>query len=72
MYHFIRMAKKSIYVEDHYVQSLEETPIYTRYVEYKSVLALSNAKLHERSHPIYPRVLNESERADRYTQRVLE
>ena len=51
---------------------LEETPIYARYVEYKFVLALSNAKLHERSHAIYPRVLKESKRADRYTSRVLE
>ena len=58
--------------EDYYVQGLRGTPIYARYVEYKSVLALSNAKLHERSHPIYPRVLKESERADRYTSRVLE
>ena len=29
------------------------TPIYQRYVEYKSVLALSNAKPHERDLPIY-------------------
>ena len=50
----------------------EETPIYARYVEYKSVLALSNVKLLERSHPIYPRVLKESEDAVRYTSRVLD
>ena len=48
------------------------TPIYVRYVEYKSVLALSNAKLLERSHPIYPRVLKESKDAIRYTSRVLD
>ena len=40
-------------------KSLEETLIYARYVEYKSMLALSNAKLLERSHPIYPRVLKD-------------
>lgn len=40
---------------------MNETLIYQKYVEYKSMLALSNAKPHERGLPIY---LNVRERDD--------